>query len=92
MCIHKLELNFSDFFEYSRISETNFPKNKHKISVKCSRFVSSVDFENRLISYISEQCFLGILTGKKHRQIKLQRLQKVRIWAFGPLAHQIKIL
>ena len=25
----------------------------------------------------------GILTGKKHRQIKLQRLQKVQIWAFG---------
>ena len=31
--------------------------------------------------------FLRILTGKKHRQIKLQRLEKVRIWAFGLLVH-----
>ena len=30
---------------------------------------------------------LRILTGKKHRQIKLQRLEKVRIWAFGLLVH-----
>ena len=34
---------------------------------------------------------LRILTGKKHGQIKLQRLLKVRIWAFG-LSHQIKSL
>ena len=27
--------------------------------------------------------FLRIPTGKNHHQIKLQRLQKVRIWAFG---------
>ena len=26
---------------------------------------------------------LRILTGKKHRQIKLQRLQKIQIWALG---------
>ena len=26
---------------------------------------------------------LRILTGKKHRQIKLHRLEKARIWAFG---------
>ena len=26
-------------------------------------------------------------TGKKHRQIKLQRLEKVRIWAFELLVH-----
>ena len=30
-----------------------------------------------------------ILTGKKHRQIKLQRLEKVRIWAFGLLVHYL---
>ena len=30
---------------------------------------------------------LRILKGEKHRQIKLQRIQKVRIWAFGSLAH-----
>ena len=33
-----------------------------------------------------------LLTGKKQRQIKLQRLQKVRMWAFGLLAHQINSL
>ena len=30
---------------------------------------------------------LRILTGKKHRQLKLQRSEKVRIWAFGLLVH-----
>ena len=35
---------------------------------------------------------LKILTGKKHRQLKLQRLQKVRIWAFRLLVHQINFL
>ena len=30
---------------------------------------------------------LRILTGKKHRQIRLQRLEKVRIGAFGLLVH-----
>ena len=31
--------------------------------------------------------YLRILTGKKQRQIKLQRLEKVRIWAFGLLVY-----
>ena len=35
---------------------------------------------------------LRILTGKKHRQIKLQRLHKVRIWTFGMLIYQINYL
>ena len=29
---------------------------------------------------------------EKHRQIKLQRLQKVGIWAFGSLLYQINSL
>ena len=33
--------------------------------------------------------FLRILAGKKHRQIRLQRLQKVGLWVFGSLIHQI---
>ena len=36
--------------------------------------------------------FLRILTGKKLRQIKLQRLQKVQIWVFGLLVQQINSL
>ena len=52
MCIHKLELNFSDFCDYSCILEIKFLKKKHiKILVKCSRFVSSITFEH---------CFLRI--------------------------------
>ena len=35
---------------------------------------------------------LRIVTGKKHRQMKLQRLQKVQIWAFGLLVQQINSL
>ena len=35
---------------------------------------------------------LRILTGKNYRQNKLQRLQKVQIWAFGLLVHQINSL
>ena len=35
---------------------------------------------------------LGILTGENHRQIKLQRLQKVQIWAFELLVQQINSL
>ena len=36
--------------------------------------------------------YLRIHTRKKHRQIKLQRLQKVQIWAFGLLVQQINSL
>ena len=35
---------------------------------------------------------LRILTGKKLRQMKLQRLQKVQIWVFGLLVQQINSL
>ena len=33
-----------------------------------------------------------MLTGKKHSQIKPHRLQKIRIWTFGKLVHQINSL
>ena len=62
MYIHKLELNFTDFCEYSYISEINFPEKKRiKISVKFSRFVSSISFENRFITG-------GKLPEKNHRK------------------------
>ena len=35
---------------------------------------------------------LRILKGKKHRQTKLQQLQKVRIWPFRLLVHHINYL
>ena len=39
-----------------------------------------------------QQISLRILTGKKHPQMNLQRLQKVQIWAFGLLVQQINSL
>ena len=38
---------------------------------------------------LNKLSLLRILTGKKHRQVKLQRLQKLGIWAIGSLVHQI---
>ena len=42
----------------------------------------------RISSYIAAFKDTPHHTRKKHRQIKLQRLEKVRIWAFGLLVHQ----
>ena len=39
--------------------------------------------------HLSARDYLRILTEKKHGQIKLQHLKKVRIWTFGWLVHQI---
>ena len=70
-----------------------FPKKKHiKILIECFRFVSNINFESRLIPYISKHCSLRILTGKKHHQIKLQCLQKVWIWAFESFVPLINLL
>ena len=44
------------------------------------------------IDKLSGKLMLRILTGKKHRQRKLQRMQKVRIWTFGYFMHQINLL
>ena len=49
----------------------------------------------RLIKFIKPLTLiksLRILTGKKHRQMKLQRLPKVQTWAFGLLIQQINSL
>ena len=43
-----------------------------------------VDRETTLVKdEIFVEAFLGIITEKKHRQGKLQRLQKARTWTFG---------
>ena len=84
---------FLRFFQVFMYFRNKFSKKRNiKISVKCSRFVSSIYFENRFISYISEQYLFRILTGKKHHQTKLQCLQKIRIRVFGSLVHQINLL
>ena len=51
-------------------------KSAHSLSIS-----EVIDSERR--------AYLRILTRKKHFQIKLQRLQKVEIWTFGSLVHQI---
>ena len=43
---------------------------------------------NEIIFFTVKRFFYGYSQGKKYRQIRLQRLQKVRIWAFGSLVHQ----
>ena len=69
------------------------------------KIVSIWKFKNTLIEFIKTKgnsifgvsdiyCIklltrLGILTGKKHPKIKLQRLRKKRIWTFWSLIHQI---
>ena len=53
---------------------------------------NKVDFIETGRMFIAHLFPLRILTGKKHRQIKLQRLQNVWIWAFGSLVHQINSL
>ena len=51
------------------------------------------DSKNELLLPSASFIFvLRILSEKKHCQIKLQRLQKVQIWTFGSLVHQINSL
>ena len=45
-----------------------------------------------LMIQIWRKILLRIPTAKKRSQIKLQRLQKVEIWASGSLLHQINAL
>ena len=58
-------------------------KRVHQIESKNEWLLLSVAFMAKLELVL----VLRILTGKKYRQIKLQRLEKVRIWAFGLLVH-----
>ena len=55
----------------------------HQIESKNEWLLLSVAFMAKLELVL----VLRILTGKKYRQIKLQRLEKVRIWALGLLVH-----
>ena len=67
-----------------------------------SRFASETATEGALLkklflnisqySTLKPATLLRILTGKEHRHRKLQRLQKVQIWVFRLLVHQIKFL
>ena len=68
-----------------------------------SPIATSSSFVIRVSSFsasfiLSEDCNLfdkkglRILTSKKHRQIKPQCIQKLQIWAFGSLVHQVDSL
>ena len=59
-------------------------KRVHQIESKNEWLLLSVAFMAKLELVL----VLRILTGKKYRQIKLQRLEKVRIWAFGVLVYK----
>ena len=65
----------------------NDANHSFEIDEECSSIYQSVP-KHRLRN--PENIVIGnlrILTGKKHRQIKLPRIAKVRIWAFGLLLH-----
>ena len=50
------------------------------------------DKKEEKLCYFDTWCYLRILTGKKHPQIKLHRFQIVWIWTFGWSVHQINFL
>ena len=50
------------------------------------------DVPSETICLVLKKVILRILTGKKYCQIKLKRLQKVGIQAFGLLLHQMNSL
>ena len=72
---------------------SRMPKSKFYVWIYFREWSNFSDFawnslRSRQSLYLKNKMFfsclcLRILTGKKHRQIKLQRLEKVRIWGFG---------
>ena len=62
----------------------------YHLQLTCESSVSNK--ENPEAYILISQPGLRILTGEKHRRIKLQRLQKVRIRIFGSFVHQINSL
>ena len=54
-------------------------------------FVSEIFLHHVDFIIMCLRLLLRILTGKNHRQIKLQRLPNVGIWAFKSLGHQITL-
>ena len=71
--------------------EETFAKVSFLIKLQASGLNFAKLFKKTYLLLTNIKHELRILTGKKHGQIKLQRLLKVRIWAFG-LLHQIKSL
>ena len=62
----------------------------HIHSVKATSHTGTVQVKDIITAQKENQLgILTILTRKKHPKIKLQRLQKIRIWTFGSLVHQI---
>ena len=68
---------------------TNIWSSIHEnVKQHCGWVEKSVAYKKSLYA---EYFTLRILTAKKYRQIKLQHLQKVRIWVFGLLVYETKI-
>ena len=56
------------------------------------RIAKKENVSNKLQTKLAYLDALKILTGKKDRKIKLQRLQNVQMWAFGWLVQHINSL
>ena len=80
--------NFRKFCKMLEISRSWFTKFYSRNFVFVNFFHLS-DLRNYVLT---KSDFLRILTRKKHRQMKLQCLQKVKIWVFGLLVQQINSL
>ena len=65
---------------------------RQKQNKRIARKKEKENVSNKLQTKLAYLDALKILTGKKHRQIKLQRMQNVQIWTFGLLVQQINSL
>ena len=67
---------------------TTFYMNMNLAALMTTQLLKGPDKLN-CIDFIQANSPLRIVTGKKYRQMKLQRLQKVQIWTFGSSVRQI---
>ena len=69
--------------------EKYFRASPAKVIWKNGTIMTNVYSNNLRQKMCLQSKILRILTGKKHPEIKLQRLRKLRILTFGSLVHQI---
>ena len=86
-----------DLYFDTEIYQNNLTNDSSYVAVLCvycfsRRIIRESLFacwKRKRIQKTKQATIFRILIGKKHPKIKLQRLRKIRIWAFGSLVHQI---
>ena len=84
------ENNFTGEIACIQVSYSERQKQNKRIAKKKKKRKENVS--NKLQTKHAYLDALKILTGKKHCQIKLQRLQNVQIWTLGLLVQHINSL